>query len=151
MVYTVGYQSITLDDFAHIVELIRADRIIDVRSVPHSRKRGFSRKALIERFGELYIWKGDVLGGRSDIRSQAIEWLREQEGVTLLLCMELHPCDCHRYYEIGLRLREHGVEALHFLEGRAVTTTKLKEICDERDARKKGDSGTGAQLGFPKS
>ena len=151
MVYTVGYQSLNQHDLARLVEIVGADRLIDVRSVPHSRKPGFSRKALSARFGSRYVWKGDVLGGRSRIHEPALEWLREQEGVSLLLCMERHPCDCHRYYEIGLRLQALGVEVLHFFEGRAVNTTKMKEICDERDRGKEGGSGSASQLGFPES
>lgn len=151
MIYTVGYQSISLEDLARTVGELRVDRIIDVRSAPYSRKPGFNRKRLEAAFGQRYMWRGDILGGRTPIDDQAIAWLRDISVNALLLCMERHPCDCHRYYEIGVRLKtKYNVEAMHLVEGMVVSTTNLKEICDERKEGG-GGSGTPSQLSLPES
>jgi uncharacterized protein (DUF488 family) len=132
MILTVGYQGLSLEDLRATVEARGIDRIIDVRSVPFSRKPGFNKEDLRAAFGRKYLWKGDVLGGRGAIREEALDWLARQEDALLLMCMEADPCDCHRFYELALRLLDRGVECVHLRRGRELSTTELKEVCDGR-------------------
>jgi uncharacterized protein (DUF488 family) len=130
VIYTVGYQRLTLDALRGIVEEKGIDRIIDVRSVPYSRKPEFNRNRLKAVFGRKYLWKGAVLGGKGRIEGSAIRWLAGQEGALLVMCMEEDPCGCHRYYEIGRRLLALGVQCVHLSGGGEHTTEELKEVCD---------------------
>jgi uncharacterized protein (DUF488 family) len=140
MIYTIGYQSITVADILLLMDNYNIGLLIDVRSRPYSRKPEFNQNRLIDifaaestinRYGARgYIWKGDVLGGKGPrIKDSAIEWLSGQTDNVLLMCMENHPCDCHRYTEIGVRLHNMGVDSVHFLNGRAYTMDELKLIC----------------------
>jgi ATP-dependent DNA helicase RecQ len=128
-IFTVGYQGLSIEDLGAIMERKGIDRIIDVRSKPFSRKSGFSRKALADAFGPRYLWKGDVLGGLGVIQDDAVDWLARQDGVLLLMCMETAPRDCHRYYELGVRLLARGVDCVHLFGSRELTTTELGAGC----------------------
>lgn len=46
MIYTLGYQRHTPDTLSALLDSLRVESLIDVRSSPSSRKPGFSRKAL---------------------------------------------------------------------------------------------------------
>jgi uncharacterized protein (DUF488 family) len=131
-IYTIGYQGMSIEELGEAMARYDIDRLIDVRSKPYSRNTSFNRNRLIESLGASYLWKGDVLGGFAKIKDDAIEWLAAQEDNVLVMCMERHPCDCHRQTEIGLRLLGLGVDAVHLFEGQALHTERLKEICDER-------------------
>jgi uncharacterized protein (DUF488 family) len=44
--FTVGYEGRTLDEFVHLLVEARVERIVDVRALPLSRRRGFSKTPL---------------------------------------------------------------------------------------------------------
>ena len=121
--FTVGYEGRALDEM--IAELVRAgvERLVDVRELPLSRRRGFSKTALGESLrgaGIEYIhvralgnpkpnreryWAGDVEGGAEVYRRHlnngsrpALEDLSDSltEGSTCLLCFERDHAMCHR-------------------------------------------------------
>ena len=145
MIYTIGYQAITLKELLSTMKEKGIDLLVDVRSVPYSRlpeKYEFNRNRLSEALGKRYVWKGDFCGGKHGKAKEKcmldlIDMERDKD--IMLMCMESHPCDCHRFYDIGLRLLLKGIESHHLISGGGVrteyTTTELKEVCD---ARRKG-------------
>jgi uncharacterized protein (DUF488 family) len=135
MLFTIGYQSFTVEE----VEAIMADKairlLIDVRSVPYSRnptKYGFNRNRLEIRLATRYLWKGDILGGKFGPATQeGIDWLLREIplGPPLLMCLEANPSDCHRFYDITARLSEHGVSAVHLCKiGGTLTEKRTAEV-----------------------
>lgn len=50
--YTVGYEGVDLDEFIATLKTFGIKQIIDVRDLPLSRKRGFSKNALASALAE---------------------------------------------------------------------------------------------------
>jgi uncharacterized protein (DUF488 family) len=113
MIWTIGYQRLTLPMLAKIVVRLRC-RLVDVRARPYSSKVGFSKPQLEEALGGQYIWKGDVLGGPKPkgrgVQPEGIRWLCRQAGDLMLMCLEENPLDCHRHIHI---CQPHFPDALH--------------------------------------
>ena len=138
MIYTIGYQNITVEQVEQIMGARGIELLIDVRTNPYSRnplKYEFNKNRLQERFEEQYLWLGDICGGKSGkpVSTKCIkkinEDLHEGRGFSLLLmCMENHPCDCHRLYDISRRLMQIGVEVNHLFDGQQKTTAELSEM-----------------------
>jgi uncharacterized protein (DUF488 family) len=132
--FTVGYEGRTLDEL--IDELVDSgvERLVDVRELPLSRRRGFSKTALSEALrtaGIEYVhvralgnpkpnreryWAGDVEGGaavyrkhlNNGSRSALLELAESLAGDrACLLCFERDHTECHRNVI---------VEALHELQ-----------------------------------
>jgi len=45
-VFTIGYEGLDIDSFVTLLEEHGIDTVVDIRELPLSRKRGFSKKAL---------------------------------------------------------------------------------------------------------
>ena len=129
MIYSIGYARMTPEDLEKTLRDHKIDLLIDVRSVPYSRKPGFNRKRLEEQFGlKVYIWKGDILGGKfGPVQEAGIDYLLrlDKEGKQILMCLENDPRDCHRYQDIGVRLLEHGIDVVHLHDGIEETTSEI--------------------------
>ena len=54
-IYTIGYERADPADFLATLEHAGVDRVLDVRAMPHSRRRGFSKKHLHQALGEAGI------------------------------------------------------------------------------------------------
>lgn len=121
--YTLGYEGQNIDVFISELKKNRIDTLVDIRELPLSRKKGFSKKALVNKLEEENIryvhFKN--LGSPSEIRkkvredknyksffSKFSEYLSNQ-GECLkavleltefqnccLLCFEKDPEICHR-------------------------------------------------------
>lgn len=50
--FTIGYEGRSVDDFIAVLLEAGVQRIVDVRELPLSRKRGFSKRALAEALAE---------------------------------------------------------------------------------------------------
>ncbi len=121
--FTVGYEGRSLDEL--IAELLDAgiDRLIDVRELPLSRRRGFSKTALSDALREADIeyvhvkalgnpkpnreryWAGDVEGGAAVYRKHLNNGSRSAlveladglgDDPACLLCFERDHTECHR-------------------------------------------------------
>lgn len=71
-IFTIGYEGRNIDNFVSCLKAHHVTRLIDVREVPLSRKRGFSKSALknkMESENIEYIHLRQ-LGSPSDIRSK---------------------------------------------------------------------------------
>src|ERR1700761_5078071 len=74
-IYTIGYENASIEDFVATLTAAGIRRIIDVRDIPLSRKKGFSKNALqaiLETFDIAYIHLkglGDPKPGRDAARA----------------------------------------------------------------------------------
>jgi len=110
-VYTWGYSKRTPNDLERVMYQYDIQYIIDVRARPGSRKPGWNKAKLEEKFGPAYIWAqcfgnasrvapenwrpGDA--GMSDIAPALADVIRVgMLGNVLLLCLEQDPEKCHR-------------------------------------------------------
>jgi uncharacterized protein (DUF488 family) len=51
-IYTLGYEGFTLENFVSRLHILGVRRVVDVRDIPVSRKKGFSKRALSETLQE---------------------------------------------------------------------------------------------------
>lgn len=140
VVFTVGYEGTDIDRFVRTLKLCGVKILADVRAVPISRKKGFSKRRLQERLAEEgiayehFVDLGDPKPGRDAARSGAYAKFKKiytthlarsapQEALTrllstvkrdqtCLLCFERDPCHCHRSI-VAAGLEDAGVEIFH--------------------------------------
>lgn len=121
--FTVGYEGRSVDELLDELRAAGVERLVDVRELPLSRRRGFSKTALGDTLREaeiLYVhvkalgnpkpnreryWAGDVEGGAAVYRAHlnngsrsALIELAESLGddPACLLCFERDHTVCHR-------------------------------------------------------
>ena len=123
-IYTIGYEATTMAEFLAALHKAGVERVIDVRALPLSRRRGFSKNILaasLKDSGIEYVHlknlgtpkpgrdaakKGDVKTleavyevqlGLPEAQVQAAQ-MRElaAEKPSALLCYERDPSHCHR-------------------------------------------------------
>lgn len=121
--FTVGYEGRSLNELVDASCAAGVERLIDVRELPLSRRKGFSKTALGETLRKSGIeythvkalgnpkpnreryWAGDVEGGAAVYRKQlnsgsrsALVELAESLGddPACLLCFERDHAECHR-------------------------------------------------------
>jgi uncharacterized protein (DUF488 family) len=123
-IYTIGYEGVTIEDFIATITKLGIAHIIDVRDVPASRKKGFSKnsfKSALAEVGILYTHLkplGDPKEGREAMRRgdraafervfaahMSLEEAKKamvdakaiaSESRAALLCFERDPKFCHR-------------------------------------------------------
>ncbi len=121
--YTIGYEGKKLDDFILSLKQNHVTRIIDVREIPLSRKKGFSKSALKQKLESEKIEYVHIksLGSPKPIRDKLkkdydypsffnsysnylttqMDSLKElykfiTSGINCLMCFEKTPEICHR-------------------------------------------------------
>ena len=114
----MGYEGRTIDEFVDTLTTAGVSRVVDVRELPLSRKKGFSKTKLSEALGDAGIeyvhlraagnpyrdMRKDIerclrmYSGYIDERPEVIEELTTLTGQrkTALLCFEADPECCHR-------------------------------------------------------
>ena len=124
-VFTIGYERRTPEELVHELADAGVSLLADVRELPLSRRRGFSKSALALALGEAGIayehhralgnpkairdvWKsGDSAAGIAGYRAHLAGPSRESvaalaarvaEGGVCLLCVEHEPERCHRRF-----------------------------------------------------
>jgi len=138
-VWTIGYEGRTIEGFVHELGKIGIKQLIDVREIPISRKKGFSKTALksnLEKVGINYIHL-PKLGSPSDIRNiykeggsmsefmdkyskyfhTQIDSYNQLKGYafvspSVIMCMERAPKGCHRRI-IAEELKQEGFNITH--------------------------------------
>lgn len=120
--YTIGYEGLELHQFISTLNAFDVDVLLDVRELPASRRRGFSKSALkeaVESAGIRYISERR-LGTPRELRKRVRETkdydaffaefapvlaaqrglvrelVRELDGAVALMCYEHDPHHCHR-------------------------------------------------------
>lgn len=135
-IYTIGYQQLTIDKLRHICAATGVQKLIDTRSVPRSRKAGFSGRQIALSLPEIYEWHGDKLGGKpGDMKQTGIELLQsyiDEQKTVLLLCLEEAPGDCHRHQQIAKRLLPH-IDVLHIYRDEVVAASELERALRENE------------------
>ena len=126
MVFTIGYEGSTIDDYIYRLAINNVKVLIDVRRNPLSRKHGFSKKSMqnyLERVGIMYFHMPE-LGIESQLRKNLSDKesyndlfdlyaksILPNQSVALkriikiaathsriaLTCFEADPCMCHRH------------------------------------------------------
>lgn len=120
--FTIGYEGATLDDFMRALKVAKIDVLLDVRELPISRRKGFSKTALGSALTEAGIrYRHEKqLGSPKTIRhrlredgnyprffrdfdrhlieqSALLETLAEElKGNVALMCYEKDHEECHR-------------------------------------------------------
>jgi hypothetical protein len=138
MIYTIGYQALTMPEFNRILEEKMVSVTVDVRSVPYSGRRdktGFNKNRMERALGSRYAWKGDILGGKhGPVQEVGIRHLVEVSrlgSTLLLLCMEADPLKCHRFHDIAVRLLPYGIDVVHLpLELKTSDLVKKMQMCE---------------------
>ena len=121
--YTIGYEGHSLEDFIRLLSMHRIDLVIDVREIPLSRKKGFSKTSLAQalegvglryqsvrslgsprsirqRYKATHNWAAfqkeylQVLTEHSQELAAVIE--QAQQESVCLLCFERDSSQCHR-------------------------------------------------------
>ena len=115
-ILTIGYEGSTIEDFVATLKLADVQVLIDIRDVPLSRKRGFSKKALaatLESAGVEYVHLrdlGDPKPGREAARRGNMEAFERifrahlkgreaQEALEKALDISSDVCACLLCYE----------------------------------------------------
>lgn len=138
-VLTIGHGLRSGTEFLSLLEKFRVDMVVDVRSVPYSKRNPFFRRGHLDTAlkvsGMQYLFLGDQLGGRPKdahcydasghvnyevLRTrpfyrQGIERLLHMASrrLVVILCSETDPAFCHRTRLIGETLHDKGVRVLH--------------------------------------
>ncbi|MGO7219358.1 DUF488 family protein [Rhizobium ruizarguesonis] len=139
-VYTIGYEGTDIDRFVKTLVAVGVQAVADVRAVPLSRKKGFSKNSLRERLesaGIKYLAMqelGDPKEGREAAKEGDYDRFRKiysahveqpesavaiarlaavsEEQAVCLLCFERDPQTCHRLI-VGERMGAYGYEMMH--------------------------------------
>jgi len=136
-IFTVGHSNLNFMRFLSLIQANNITHIIDIRSIPYSRRAPWSNKSrlsdLLKPFRIRYTYLGHKLGGKK----QKIEHISKQQGVTpeeiykegiqiliqlsmqdtlSLLCAEGDPANCHRQRIIAQTLIDSGAQVSHILK-----------------------------------
>lgn len=135
-IYTLGHSKLDFMSFISLIQANNINHIIDIRSIPYSRRAPWSNKSrlpdLLRPFKIRYTYLGHKLGGKK----KSIENHSKQQGVTsqeiykigierllqlsmrdnlTLLCSEGDPENCHRQHIVAQTLIDSGVKVIHIL------------------------------------
>ena len=144
--WTIGHSNHSAEKFLDLLSRFGIACVVDVRSIPHSRRNPqFNRERMSRSLSSRdikYIWEGEALGGKRDIRQNPeffdaegrIDWkkvrnredfiramsrLRTQVGKepTAVLCAEENPRNCHRLHLISAAWVESCGENISHIRG----------------------------------
>lgn len=135
---TIGYEGREINEFVSLLKRFDVTRLIDVREIPLSRKKGFSKSALKERLEDediKYVHL-KLLGSPADIRkklkvdwdykyffdaystylSRNLEAIKDAyqyivDGTNCIMCFERFPEKCHRNI-VANKIKEFGGNGL---------------------------------------
>lgn len=118
--FTIGYEGRALDELIAELVAARVDRVIDVRELPLSRRRGFSKTPLaaalaehdidyvhLRQAGNPFRYEKDDIPRDELLAKYRVHLAASKEAVddvvaaaqgrrVSLLCYERHPAECHR-------------------------------------------------------
>lgn len=147
---TIGYEGLDIDDFIKLLKLSEVETVVDIRELPLSRKRGFSKNGLREilEANGLSYRHIVALGCPKPIRNQYREdgdWSRykrdfkryltsqhavvselsaiAQESHCVLLCFEANYLMCHRSMVADAVNQKCGMQIEH-LQAAALKTAQ---------------------------
>jgi len=137
-IYTIGYEGTDIEKFVRTLQVVGVQVLADVRALPLSRKKGFSKNVLRERLEQAgieyhsYQRLGDPKPGRDAARAGRFDEFRKiytnhietdaakekvaelsltaSKKITCMLCFERDPKTCHRTI-IAEKLVDYGVSS----------------------------------------
>lgn len=130
IIYTLGTDLRTEEDFVEILEHYGIAMLLDVRSYPRSRYPVFAKdrlQRLLEDNRIEYVFMGRELGGfrkggyerytKSSEFSAAIDRVEEvaKSKTAVIVCAERFPWKCHRRW-IARALHQRGWKVIHILD-----------------------------------
>ena len=141
---TIGHSSLLLRDFLAILAAHGVQTLVDVRSMPWSRRWPWFRRdalaAALRAHGVDYLHLGASLGGRPprgkvvepgdfDAALDRVLALAASRRVALM-CAEADPANCHRATLLAPALRQRGARVVHLLaadrtEDHTVTAARI--------------------------
>lgn len=153
--YTLGYEGLDIDGFIARVREVGIQTILDVRELPLSRKKGFSKSSFSERLGGANIayLHAPTLGCPKDIRDRYREdsdwaaytqaFLNHMAGqlattrelvklskatVTCLVCFEADFSMCHRTYVARAAVKQGGLPVMHLTARTAFADSVVRAV-----------------------
>lgn len=154
-IYSIGHSNHTIERFLDLLRGAGIETVLDVRSIPHSRRFPQFGRAKLETSlradGIGYVFLGGSLGGKptgggpvdyEEIAATAAFstglMRAEQEGAArrvALMCAEKAPLDCHRTVLIARHLADRGQEIMHVLaDGTTLPHAAIEEALLKRYA-----------------
>ncbi len=130
IIYTLGTNRRTEEDFIEILNAYGIERLIDVRRFPTSKFPHFKKESLarlLKDNGIEYFFLGEELGGyrkggyeeyvlTENFRSGIEELVRLSEVKrSVIICAERFPWKCHRRW-IARELSKHGWKVIHIID-----------------------------------
>ena len=141
--FTIGYEGAVIKDFIETLRAFDIKVLVDIREVPVSRKRGFSKNALAQALEQVKIRYvhlrdlGDPKPGREAARrgdmsafekifrehirtDKALKALEQARGIAYedracLLCFERDYSSCHRNI-VAEEMLGHEINEIHHLD-----------------------------------
>ena len=121
--FTIGYEGREIDEFVDLLKQFNISRLIDVREMPISRKRGFSKYALHDRlenenieyihmkalgnpsyirnklksdldYDSFFKEYGKYLSKNKEVIKEVYQFISDE--VSCIMCFERFPEKCHR-------------------------------------------------------
>lgn len=129
-IYTLGTGRRSEEDFVEILHAYGIQAFIDVRSLPRSSVKIFTRESLekiLSREGIAYVFMGKELGGFrkggypayviTDDFSRGIDMLESvaRAKISVIVCAEHFPWKCHRKW-IAREMQRRGWEVDHIID-----------------------------------
>lgn len=139
-IFTIGYEGTNQNKLVQTLKVVGVKVLADIRAVPISRKKGFSKGALQNRLETEgidyfhFLDLGDPKPGRDAARSGKVEAFRKiytahllqdqqqlalltlmeiaKSAPTCLLCFERDPTSCHRSI-VAEHLKFHALQTFH--------------------------------------
>ncbi len=139
-IFTIGYEGTDIERFVRTLLAVGINAVADVRAIPLSRKKGFSKNSLRDRLAEAGIQYlpmqalGDPKPGREAAKAGDYDTFRTiynahvdqpeiscaiaglaaeaQDMKVCLLCFERDPKTCHRMI-VGERMEPYGYSMMH--------------------------------------
>lgn len=144
VIYTLGHSNRPLQAFLDLLWAHAVDTVVDVRSVPWSRRfpwfRARELAATLARCGLGYVAVGEALGGRrragapvpAPVFASAVDRVlgRAARERVALLCAEADPARCHRASLLAPAFIGRGARVVHLLaadrvEDHTVTAVRM--------------------------
>jgi len=168
VLHTIGYEGVSIDAFLEAVERAGVQILIDVRDVPISRKKGFSKSKLSDALQECGIdylhlkGLGDPKPGRiaaregriadfkkifkAHMRSEVAQFDLEKaigaarNRIACLMCFEKEHIHCHRCFVAEKMAKKLNFELVHL-------SVDVAYASDPRLGRKHSRNGTPIYVG----
>jgi len=152
-IFTVGHSNLSFMRFISLIQDNNINHVIDVRSIPYSRRAPWSNKSrlpeLLKPFRIRYTYLGHKLGGKKQVLEQrskqqdvtpqdiyddaiqALIFLSMRDNLTLL-CAEGDPKNCHRQHIIAQTLLDSGLRVVHILKDGSLKEAWREEISTQQ-------------------